>query len=106
MGELKALKEVDTVKALVRKFELINRYIKIIPASQVDTLIQLYTQLDQLVVKAQNKIEELIGNNVLKDVSALFKIAGEVSGKMVIKAALANATEVLDFVLSKYKKEY
>jgi ankyrin repeat protein len=103
-GELKSLSAVDTVKALVRKFELINRYIQIVNGNQVDTLIRLFTQLDQLVLRAQSKIEELVGNNILKDVSALFKIAGEVSGKMVIKAAVANANEVLDFLLSKYKK--
>lgn len=103
-GELKTLKEVNSVKSLVRKFDLTNRYIKIIDGTQVDTMIHLFTQLDNLVLTAQNKIEELIEKNILKDVCALFKIAGEVSGKMVKKAALANATDVLDYILGKYQK--
>ncbi|MDQ2993660.1 MAG: ankyrin repeat domain-containing protein [Pseudomonadota bacterium] len=104
LGELKTLRGVESAKALVRKHELTSRLIQLTNDSQLDRLIRYFTDLDELAVKAQNKILELIEHNKVSDIRLLFKIAGEVTSKMVIKAALANAHDTLDFILSKYKK--
>lgn len=103
-GQLKDLRNSNSAKASLTRFNVIGKLYKMTSGTELDKLLSLISERDSLILLSQQKIEELAAVNKVKDITALYKIAGDISTQAIIAAVKSNSLEALDFLLTKYKR--